>query len=430
MIMQQFKTCTCSTTKPQGFRTLVLLIVKIFISKYFFFSSESVLTESMKESVQHLQDVEITTCLQNPVVLQKYIAVFSEKQVNVARMIQFICETTDNGESDSKELSEIVKDQTHRQMIIQNFMKFIQVQGKLISCNIGLLSMTVITEGLVFLPILFILHVHLYCGCIICNFIVLGKGISWGSDGVRMIEATPSQCQSVMKFIAANKSLRMISLINFDFPSTTIVFESLPSTTISSLWIDHSSINFDSLCKALQQVQSTINHVTLWSCHLTTNALEHLATALNMETSVVHSLDLDGNSLSEAKVDTICRIIATNKSMKKLQLSNCDINDEGASKIFSALTENSSLKELILHRNPKITDDAVDAISNYLVSKHSNVTKLFLHQTSISVSGFKNIVCSLEKNETISKIFIADECQELIQDLPIYDTISTRVSFK
>nr|XP_021325104.1 uncharacterized protein si:ch211-11p18.6 isoform X9 [Danio rerio] len=150
------------------------------------------------------------------------------------------------------------------------------------------------------------------------------------------------------------------------------------------------------LSALLQDKHCTVSTLILHNCGLTKESCSALASALSSDTSL-KELDLCNNNLQDSGVKKLqSELQNTNWRLKKLRLSKCDLTEESCSALASVLTsDSSSLKDLDLSNN-NLQDSGVKLLSDGL--KDSKLEKLSLSDCSISEEGYKALASALRSN--------------------------------
>jgi len=98
----------------------------------------------------------------------------------------------------------------------------------------------------------------------------------------------------------------------------------------------------------LKTVRSQSTYETLFLADAGLGPLASAAVAAMLQTYRCPQLELSGNLLRDQGASAIAEMLATNRSLTKLDLRCCDIGVDGAARIFEALASNSTLTELDL----------------------------------------------------------------------------------
>ena len=193
-----------------------------------------------------------------------------------------------------------------------------------------------------------------------------------------------------------------IQYTSLDSKCVSILSEILKTNkTIKTLWLDSSSLTggikevSDSLCNNKTLKQLVLSNVT----GITEKDRTHLST-----------------------------ILATNTTLKVLELPNCNITDNGVRYICEGLTKNQTLTKLDIGRNHQITSVSTSTIAD-LIQTTTSLTRLYLDYTLLNNDDIKTICTSLTKNITIKKLYLSGEHKEYCKKLDSYQVIKDRLVF-
>ena len=155
---------------------------------------------------------------------------------------------------------------------------------------------------------------------------------------------------------------------------------------------------------------------------------ECIASYIHSTTSLVR-LDIDGNDISVESIDSLCKALSANSSMRtlymsycnlttshcvclgqllrhpihckieELDLSNCSMTSDGVGEVVSRLSDNQTLSLLNLSGNPIGSDGAVAVAT--MLKRNSSLETLWLVRCSIGSSGGVELGVALERNKTL-----------------------------
>ena len=116
----------------------------------------------------------------------------------------------------------------------------------------------------------------------------------------------------------------------------------------------------------------------------------------------LHSLNLSTSQIPKDILAPLFRL-----SLTKLWLKNCEVDEEGAKEISSALCNNANLKELNLSGNYNVHDVGASALASALRDNMSLET-VILESCGIGSRGIANIAQALCRNNVLKKLDISD----------------------
>ena len=132
--------------------------------------------------------------------------------------------------------------------------------------------------------------------------------------------------------------------------------------------------------------------------------------------------------ITDEDITHLSTMLSSNTTLKELQLSNCNITDNGVRYICEGLTKNQTLTKLHIGGNPQITSVSTSTIAD-LIQTTTSLTTLRLHNTSLNNDDIKTICTSLNKNTTIRKLCLSRQHEEYCKMLDSYQVIKDRLEF-
>ena len=146
-------------------------------------------------------------------------------------------------------------------------------------------------------------------------------------------------------------------------------------------------------------------------------------------TTSLKVLGIGENEISVESIDSLCRALSANSSMRildmsrchlttshcvclgqllrrpihcqieELDLGECDLTSDGVGEVVSGLSDNHSLRELVLRRNQIGSEGAVAVAT--MLKTNSSVARLELESCGIGSSGGVELGAALERNKTL-----------------------------
>ncbi|XP_019852152.1 PREDICTED: uncharacterized protein LOC109582031 isoform X3 [Amphimedon queenslandica] len=198
------------------------------------------------------------------------------------------------------------------------------------------------------------------------------KAIRWYDDGVKLTSPSVIQCQEV------------VSLLTFKH-TTIIISESSP----------------DIVCDLLPVL---------------------------LQNEKVKYLKIRDTQLTQDCISSLCNLLANNKSLLDLIITNCSIDDKAVADITNVLqTHNNTLLGIVLGNNPRITSVSAQSLSELIIN-NSTLTGLQITDTSIISNQILLILQSLTINKTI-KLILDMKHKDTCTEYHDYNTIKDRVIF-
>ena len=132
--------------------------------------------------------------------------------------------------------------------------------------------------------------------------------------------------------------------------------------------------------------------------------------------------------ITDEDMTHLSTMLATNTTLKELELPNCNITDNGVRYICEGLTKNRTLTKLDIGYNHQITSVSTSTIADLIQTTTSLIT-LDLYDTSLNNDDIKTICTSLTKNTTIRELYLSREHKEYCKKLDSYQVIKDRLVF-
>ena len=153
-------------------------------------------------------------------------------------------------------------------------------------------------------------------------------------------------------------------------------------------------------------------------------------------TASLQKLSIGSNDISVESIDSLCKALSTNSSMRslnmsvchlttshcvclgqllrhpihckieKLYLSSCSLTSDGVGEVLSGLSDNHTLRELDLNNNNQIRSEGAVTIATMLKT-NSSLETLYLDGCSIDSSGGVELCTALERNKTLRKLSLS-----------------------
>ncbi|XP_019858845.1 PREDICTED: uncharacterized protein LOC109587067 [Amphimedon queenslandica] len=138
---------------------------------------------------------------------------------------------------------------------------------------------------------------------------------------------------------------------------------------------------------------------------------------------------IQDTQLTQDCVSSLCNLLANNKSLEEIHLTNCSIDDKAVADVTSVLkTHNNTLKRLSFLNNPLISSFSAQSLSE-LITKNSTITELSIRGTSISSDGILLILSILSINENLVKLYLDMKHQDTCTEYHDYDIVKDRLIF-
>ena len=229
-------------------------------------------------------------------------------------------------------------------------------------------------------------------------------------------------------------------------------------STIRELNLCDTGIGFED-CKALSELLATSKHLKVLDimfCNIQSSDSVHLAKALEENTTTqLQTLWLDCSPIGSEGAVAFANMLATNKSLTKLNMTSCSIQGEGAVCLAKAMEKNSSVTEFNISCNPIGSEGAVafaDMLATNkslaelnmggctiqgegavafasMLKKNQCLKTLYLSDDSVGVEGTLELIESLKHNTTLEKLWLSKKCKP--RSFPTLDkTLRDRITFQ
>ena len=221
-------------------------------------------------------------------------------------------------------------------------------------------------------------------------------------------------CGGAVQLVSSLHSSKLRELYMSETGISDPDFECLASyihstTSLQELSIERNDISvesIDSLCKALS-ANSSMRRLDMSDCHLTTSHCLCLGQLLRHPIHCkIEELDLSGCSLTSDGVGEVVSGLSDNHTLRKLRLNSNQIGSEGVVAIATMLKTNTSLERLELSRNA-LGDDGVRGLSEGLET-NSSLEELVLNgDKSLGEEGVSLLLkCVEEKNTSLKRLVL------------------------
>ena len=179
-------------------------------------------------------------------------------------------------------------------------------------------------------------------------------------------------------------------------------------------------------CQALSELLSVFP--TLQKINISHNALppevvELIITGLKNHT-VIEELDI---AESQFNLQNCISLASVTQPPRRLNLEDCDIDDEGAIEVATLLNRNS-VTSLDLGENP-ITINGAGAFAEKLLH-NTSLRMLDLHCKSIGLEGTQKLIESLSQNSTLETLTLPDEYKSAVSASEAYQRVKDRIKWR
>ena len=135
---------------------------------------------------------------------------------------------------------------------------------------------------------------------------------------------------------------------------------------------------------------SKLVFLNLSYCSLSEQDFESISTLLQQNTSII-SLDLSNNNISLKGCSLLCFALKKNKTLIKISLNDCNLNDESLLMLFE--NTGQSLQSIILNNN-KLKNTGLIGLTNFLITNRV-LGFLSLQNCDIGDDGVKTFITTI-----------------------------------
>ena len=218
-------------------------------------------------------------------------------------------------------------------------------------------------------------------------------------------------CKALNELLASSKNIEVLNIganaLSHD--SIQLIVDGLSQNTSLEKLLLQSSIfsseNVLSLTSVLN-VNTKLKNLDIRYCSILNSDFDCLVKALNENTATqLQTLKLSGNPICSKGTEAFASMLATNKSLVELYISECSIQGEGAVCLAHALKVNSTVSYLDVSDNP-IGSEGAAAFAKLLVTNKSLAT-LDMRHCSIQDEGAVHLARAMEKNCAVMALYVS-----------------------
>ena len=258
--------------------------------------------------------------------------------------------------------------------------------------------------------------------------------MQWRDDdnSVRLTRPSVVESEDVISKLIKEQQTRKewsIHLYSSSPESTAVVINNLNKCTVWSLYIWYTSLDSKcvSILSEILKTNKTIKTLWLHSSSLTGGIKQVSDSLFNNETLEQLVLS-NATGITDEDMTHLSTMLATNTTLKELQLSYCNITDNGVRYICEGLNKNQTLTTLNIGGNHQITSVSTSTIAD-LIQTTTSLTRLRLYNTSLNNDDIKTICTSLHKNTTSRKLYLSRQHKEYCKKLDSYQVIKDKLMF-
>ena len=229
-----------------------------------------------------------------------------------------------------------------------------------------------------------------------------------------------SDCEVLCELLKSSHSLQHLHIDqnNLSPDSVTSIITGLShNSSLKELDISNSQFtitNVDSLTSILSnQLKCALTKLNLQDCHISEQSASKLAAALCKNTTL-EDLNLTHNLVNVEGATAVAKMLAMNRTLTVLHLEDCHISGQGASDLASALCKNSTQKYLDLYHNPIGVEGA--SSMSVMLQHNTSMEYLYLCDDSSGKQGVHQLIRSLKHNHTLRILGLPKKYQSETSD--------------
>ena len=230
-------------------------------------------------------------------------------------------------------------------------------------------------------------------------------------------------CKALSKLLATSKYIQVLVICeNVDGEpveqfilspdSIQLIVDGLShNTSLEKLIMCYSTFSSESVLSlaTVLRVNPRLKVLDIGQCNIQSSDSVHLAKALEENTTTqLQTLSLSSNPIGSEGAVAFADVLATNKSLTKLDMWGCSIQGEGAVCLAKALEKNSTVREFNISYNPIGSEGAVTFAS--MLKKNQCLKKLDLNDDSVGVEGALELIEGLKHNTTLEELRLSRKC--------------------
>ena len=220
-----------------------------------------------------------------------------------------------------------------------------------------------------------------------------------------------------------------IRLMSSSPESTAVIINNLNNCTVSKLYIDNTSLDNNCVSILSEILKSNKTITTLWLHSSSfTGGIKYVSDSLLNNATIEELVLLNVSGITDEDMPHLRHMLASNTTLKDLDLYNCNITDNGVRYICEGLTKNQTLSTLNISWSHQITSVSTSIIAD-LIQTTKSLKRLDLNNTSLNDDDIKTICTSLRRNTTIWKLYLSGKHEEFCTNLDSYHIIKDRLMF-
>ena len=228
-------------------------------------------------------------------------------------------------------------------------------------------------------------------------------------------------CKALSELLASSKYINLLVICDevgldefiLSPDSVQLIVDGLShNTSLEKLYMSNSNFSSQNVLHlaSVLRVNTRLKELDIVCCNIQSSDSVYLAKALEENTTTqLHTLELGGNLIESEGAVAFASMLATNKSLVKLNMRRCSIEREGAVCLAKAMENNSTVREFDISYNPIGSEGAVTFAS--MLKKNQCLKTLDLSDDSVGVEGALELIESLKHNITLEELVLLLQCE-------------------
>ena len=221
-------------------------------------------------------------------------------------------------------------------------------------------------------------------------------------------------CKALSELLTSSKYTQVLDIghNNLSPDSIQLIVDGLShSVSLEKLNMSYSNFSSENVLHLAStlRVNTRLKVFVIEYCNIQSSDSVHLAKALEENsTTQLQTLWLDGNPIGSEGAIVFTGVLATNKTLARLNVQHCNIQGEGAIYLANAMEKNSTVKEFDISYNTIGSEGAVAFAS--MLKKNRCLKTLRLSDDSVGVEGALELIESLKHNTTLEELKLSGKC--------------------
>ena len=232
-------------------------------------------------------------------------------------------------------------------------------------------------------------------------------------------------CKALSELLTSSKYIKLLCISENKLSSDSIqlIVDGLAqNTSLEILEMKHSNFSSENVLSlaSVLRVNTSLKELNIRDCNIQSTDSVHLAKALEENiTSQLQIFWLDSNQIGLEGAVAFSGMLTANRSLEKLNMTKCSIEEEGAICLAKAMEKNYSVREFDISGNPIGSESAVAFAG--MLKKNQSLKRLRLSDDSVGVEGALELIECLKHNTTLKELELSEKCKPPSFDILVKD---------